>query len=166
MREDEEQFREYCDGSLGALLRFGYALTGDREAAADLVQTALTRTYAAWSRVVRRDAPDGYVRRTMVNQLSNQRRAARRRELVVAELPEHGAPDEAPAAVDARLALRSALDALPPRQRATVVLRYCEDRSEAEVAALLHCSVGTVKSQAAKALAKLRAAVESEEVAG
>ena len=95
MREDEEQFREYCDRSIGALLRFGFALTGNRDAAADLVQTALARTYAAWARVLRRDAPDAYVRRTMVNELANQRRAGRRRETAVAEPPEHGAPDEA-----------------------------------------------------------------------
>jgi RNA polymerase sigma-70 factor (sigma-E family) len=164
--ENEEQFRAYCDARLPALLRFGFVLTGDREDAQDLVQTALARTFAAWARVVRRDDPEAYIRRAMINTLSNSRRRGRWRESLVAEVPDRGVNESLPSAVDARLVLVGLLRTLPPRQRATVVLRYCEDRSKADVAALLGCSTGTVKSQTAKGLAKLRAAMPSEEVAG
>jgi RNA polymerase sigma-70 factor (sigma-E family) len=164
--EDAEQFREYCEARLPALLRFGFALTGDREDAKDLVQTALARTFAAWSRVVRRDDPEAYVRRTMINTLSNSRRRRPWMESLVAEVPDDGVNDQRPNAVDARLVLVGVLRTLPPKQRAAVILRYGEDRSEADVAALLGCSTGTVKSQTAKGLAKLRAAMPSEEVTG
>lgn len=164
--ENEEQFRAYCAARLPTLLRFGFMLTGDREDAKDLVQTALARTFAAWPRVVRRDDPEPYIRRAMINTLSNARRRRPWREFLVAEVPDRGVNDGRQSRVDARLVLVGLLRTLPPKQRAAVVLRYCEDRSEADVAALLGCSTGTVKSQTAKGLAKLRAAMPSEEVAG
>lgn len=147
-------FEEFVAGRGQALQRFGYALTGDWALAEDLLQTALARAYPRWSRVLR-DDPEAYVRKIMVNTWSSWWRRKWRGELPAAALPETPGPDSY-AEVDSRHALRSALAQLPPRQRAVVVLRYHQDLSEAQVAELLGISVGTVKSQAARALASLR----------
>jgi RNA polymerase sigma-70 factor (sigma-E family) len=138
-----------------ALHRFGYALTGDWALAEDLLQTALARAYPRWRRVERGD-PDAYVRKIMLNTWASWRRRRWRGELPAATMPDIPAPDSF-AGADHRQALRSALANLPPRQRAVVVLRYHQDLSERQVAELLEISVGTVKSQAARALAALRA---------
>jgi RNA polymerase sigma-70 factor (sigma-E family) len=148
-------FEEFVAGRGQALQRFGFALTGDWGLAEDLLQTALARAYPRWSRI-RRDDPEAYVRKIMVNTWSSWWRRRWRGEVPAAQLPEAAGPDEA-AGVDSRQMLRVALAQLPPRQRAVVVLRYHQDLPEAQVAALLGISVGTVKSQAAKALAALRA---------
>ena len=147
-------FEEFVAGRGQALQRFGYALTGDWAAAEDLLQTALARAYPRWSRI-QRDDPEGYVRKIMVNTWSSWWRRRWRGEVPTGNLPDSAGPDGY-ASVDSRQALRSALAKLPPRQRAVVVLRYRQDLSEAQVADLLGVSVGTVKSQAAKALAALR----------
>jgi RNA polymerase sigma-70 factor (sigma-E family) len=147
-------FEEFVAGRGQALQRFGFALTGDWALAEDLLQTALARAYPRWSRV-QRDDPEGYVRKIMVNTWSSWWRRRWRGELPTAQLPEVAGPDSF-AEVDSREALRSALSKLPPRQRAVVVLRYHQDLSEAQVADLLGVSVGTVKSQAARALETLR----------
>ena len=145
-------FDTFARARMPALLRFGHVLTGDPHRAADLVQDALERTLLAWPRVVRKDDPEGYVRRAMVNRhVSAWRRL--RREHLVAQTPDRPY-DEAPRHDDALWAL---LATLPARQRAVLVLRYYEDLSEAQCAAVLGCSVGTVKSQAARGLARLRA---------
>jgi RNA polymerase sigma-70 factor (sigma-E family) len=148
-------FEEFVAGRGQALQRFGYVLTGDWTLAEDLLQTALARAYPRWSRV-QRDDPEAYVRKIMVNTWASWWRRRWRGELPSAQLPELAGPDSF-AEVDSRQALRSALAQLPPRQRAVVVLRYHQDLSEAQVADLLGISVGTVKSQAARALARLRA---------
>ena len=148
-------FEEFVVVRGQALQRFGYALTGDWALAEDLLQTALARAYPRWSRI-RRDDPEAYVRKIMVNTWSSWWRRRWRGEVPAEQLPEVAGPDEV-AGVDSRQALRAALAQLPPRQRAVVVLRYHQDLPEAQVAALLGISVGTVKSQAAKALATLRA---------
>jgi RNA polymerase sigma-70 factor (sigma-E family) len=151
---DRAAFDEFARARMRALLRFAHVLTGDPERAADLVQDALERTLLAWSRIERKGDPEGYVRRAIVNRhVSVWRRL--RRERLVADLPEsplttyddRGARDRE---------LWAALGTLPPRQRAVLVLRYYEDLTEADAAAVLGCSVGTVKSQASKALARLR----------
>jgi RNA polymerase sigma-70 factor (sigma-E family) len=147
-------FEEFVAVRGQALHRFGYALTGDWALAEDLLQTALARAYPRWSRVLR-DDPEGYVRKIMVNTWSSWWRRRWRGEVPTARLPEPAGADGF-AGVDHRQALRAALAQLPPRQRAVVVLRYHQDMSEAQVAELLGVSVGTVKSQAAKALARLR----------
>lgn len=147
-------FEEFVAGRGQALQRFGFALTGDWALAEDLLQTALARAYPHWSRI-QRDDPESYVRKIMINTWSSWWRRKWRGEVPAGQLPEAAGPD-AYAGVDHRQALRAALAQLPPRQRAVVVLRYHQDMSEAQVAQLLGISAGTVKSQAAKALATLR----------
>jgi RNA polymerase sigma-70 factor (sigma-E family) len=147
-------FEDFVAGRGQALQRFGYALTGDWALAEDLLQTALARAYPRWSRITR-DDPEAYVRKIMLNTWSSWWRRRWRGEVPSAQLPEAAGPDSY-VAVDSRQVLRAALAALPPRQRAVVVLRYHQDLSEVQVADLLGISVGTVKSQAAKALATLR----------
>jgi RNA polymerase sigma-70 factor (sigma-E family) len=151
-----EEFRAYVAARSGALLGTATLLTGDRALAEDLVQTALARTYLAWGRIRQREAVDAYCRRVLVTTYATWWRRRWRAEVPTAELPERPGADPY-AQVDEGLRLRAALALLPRRMRATVVLRYWDDRPEAEVAELLGCSVGTVKSQAARGLAKLRA---------
>ncbi|MGO8957861.1 MAG: SigE family RNA polymerase sigma factor [Streptosporangiaceae bacterium] len=147
-------FDEFVAGRGQALQRFGYALTGDWALAEDLLQTALARAYPRWSRI-QGDDPEAYVRKIMVNTWSSWWRRRWRGEVPAEQVPESAGPDSF-TDVDSRQALRAALATLPPRQRAVVVLRYHQDLSEAQVAQLLGVTVGTVKSQAAKALATLR----------
>jgi len=154
--EDRESFDAFVRARLPELLRFGRALTGSADAAGDLVQDALERTLLAWGRLESRDEPEGYVRRVMVNRNISVWRKLRR-EHVMAEVYDRGTEDRT---FDHDM--WRALSALPPRQRAVIVLRYYEDLSEAEIARTLGCSAGTVKSQASKAIAKLRATVVKE----
>jgi RNA polymerase sigma-70 factor (sigma-E family) len=147
-----EAFDAFARARMGALLRFGHVLTGDREQAADLVQEALVRTALAWPRVVSKDDPEGYVRRTMVNRHISLWRV-RRREVLVADPSDRGYSPADGHDAD----LWNALAQLPNRQRAVLVLRYYEDLTEAQTASVMGCSVGTVKSQTSKALAKMRA---------
>jgi RNA polymerase sigma-70 factor (sigma-E family) len=137
-----------------ALQRTAYLLTGDWALAEDLLQTALARAYPRWDRILR-DDPEAYVRRTIVNTWSSWWRRKWRGESPTERLPEGVVPDAYDDA-DRRDAVRDALRRLAPKQRAVVVLRFHEDMTEAQVAALLGISVGTVKSQTAKALAHLR----------
>jgi RNA polymerase sigma-70 factor (sigma-E family) len=151
-------FDDFARARMRALLRFAHVLTGDPERAADLVQDALERTLLAWSRVQHKGDPEAYVRRAIVNRhVSVWRR--HRRERLVPDLPDEAY--DARAGHDA--ALWAALGSLPPRQRAVLVLRFYEDLSEADAAALLGCSVGTVKSQTSRGLARLRAAAQIDE---
>ncbi len=166
---DREQFEEFMTSRWAGLVRLAFGLTGDRWLAEDLAQTALANAYAAWWRVRRADDPDAYVRRILINASKSRFRHARVREQPrAAEIPgaattaagteAAAGPDADPAATVAeRSALLAALAALPPRQRAVVVLRYWEDLTDVQAAALLGCSASTVRSQAARALAKLRA---------
>jgi RNA polymerase sigma-70 factor (sigma-E family) len=140
------------------LTRTAYLLTGDVHEAEDLVQSTLVRVYPHWRRV-RADTAEHYVRRALVN--TNRSRFRRRRvvHLLVPVLPDTHPVREDGMGVGGRAehdSLARVLGQLPERQRAVVVLRYCEDLSAEEVADILGCSVGTVKSQASRALAKLR----------
>jgi RNA polymerase sigma-70 factor (sigma-E family) len=145
---DTEAFDAFVRARLPHLLRFGRALTGDEHAAADLVQDALERTLMRWSRVT--GDPEGYVRRAMVNRSISVWRKHRRERLTDA-VPDLGHDDRV-----RDDALFQALRLLPPRQRAVIALRYYEDLTEAQTADVLGCSVGTVKSQAHAAMARLR----------
>jgi RNA polymerase sigma-70 factor (sigma-E family) len=155
-RADEADFRAFVAARSGALLSFAHLLTGDRHTAEDVVQTALAATALSWQRVRRRDHPEGYVRRAIVNTHLNAQRRRLWRERATAEVPEAADPQPVEAGVDERDAMWRALATLPPRQRAVLVLRYYEDLSEADISDILGCSRGTVKSQASKALEHLR----------
>ncbi|WP_345524513.1 SigE family RNA polymerase sigma factor [Nocardioides endophyticus] len=148
-------FASFYAAARPTLLRTTYAVTGDRQLAEDAVQVAFAKAYASWSRVIRADDPTAYVRRIAINAaLGHGRRAFFRRETSVDRLPERAVNP----GLDAleRDDVWRAVRALPPRQRAVVVLRYYEDLSERQIAETLGCRPGTVKSQASAALATLR----------
>jgi RNA polymerase sigma-70 factor (sigma-E family) len=141
------------------LFRLAYVLTADKHAAEDLLQSALTKAAARWGHI--HSAPEGYVRQIMYReQVSWWRHRARRPVTVMARVPELPMPDQM-VMVEARLVVRDALLALPPGKRAMLVLRYLEDLSETQVADLLGCSVGTVRSQTHKAITQLRSVLPS-----
>lgn len=149
----EADFAEFVHASWPSLYRTAYLMLGDHALAEDLVQTSLAKTYASWRQVRELGAAPAYARKVMVNTASSWfRKRGWRNELPTMSLPEQGY-DVEPAD---RPTLIEALRKLPPRQRAVVVLRYYEDLSVAETAAALDCAEGTVKSQTADALAKLR----------
>ena len=149
-RPDFEEFVVVCSDRL---LRTAYLLTRDPALAEDLLQTALTKAWFAWKRLD--EQPEPYVRTILVNTYATWWRRRWRGERPTGDLPEprsaHGAGPET------RQDLWVALGRLPRRQRAVVVLRFFDDLTEADTAEVLSCSVGTVKSQTAKALARLRA---------
>jgi RNA polymerase sigma-70 factor (sigma-E family) len=152
-----EVFEAFVRARHHALLRYGTVLTGNADAAADLVQDALERTGLAWSRVQHKGDPEGYVRTVMANRnVSTWRRL--RRERLMSDPPETSYEDKP---VDG--AVWEALSRLPRRQRTVLVLRYYEDLSEAQIAEVLRIAPGTVKSQASKGLASLRAALTDRE---
>lgn len=146
-------FDAFVAARSSALLRTAYLLTHDHAAAEDLLQTALTKAWFAWSRI--ETAPEPYVRKVLVNTYATWWRRRWNGEHATADLPDTGVASSSDAS-DASHDLWRAMARLPRRQRAVVVLRYFEDLPESETAVLLGCSVGTVKSQASKALAKLR----------
>ncbi|MBE1497961.1 RNA polymerase sigma-70 factor (sigma-E family) [Amycolatopsis lexingtonensis] len=149
-----DDFTEYVTARAGWLRKVAYLLCGDWHRADDLVQSAITRLYANWPRASRADNLDGYARRTLVNTfLAEQRTSWWRRVDLRGTESERPVPGSD---VEAGLDLRAALDRLPARQRATVVLRYFCDLPVAETARALGCSEGTVKSQTSKAVDALR----------
>ncbi len=153
----DAEFSDFMHGRWPALVRLGYGLTGDLQLAEDLAQTAFARAYASWGRVRRADNPDAYLRRIVVNANKNRFRKLRVDELLTDSVPDLlSAPDGADQRGE-QASLRAALMQLPYGQRAAVVLRYWLDLTETETAAVLGCSVGNVKSQSARAVAKLRA---------
>ncbi len=159
---DDSARREFADfvaARSGALMRVAYLLTGDQHAAEDLLQTSLTKAAARWGRI--HTSPEAYVRQVMYReQVSGWRRRARRRETTMADVPDQAAA-AADISAETRLSVQQALRALPARKRAVLVLRYFEDLPEAQVASILGCSVGTVRSQTHKAITQLRAALGS-----
>jgi RNA polymerase sigma-70 factor (sigma-E family) len=152
---DDPGFRDYVTARSRSLLRTAYLLTGNRADAEDLVQAALAKTYMAWERIEDRAALDGYVRRAMINTHISWWRRRRLEEYPTSEVPDQAVADHAGAS-DLQDTLRRAVDRLPQRMRAAVVLRYFEDMTEAEVAEALGVSLGTVKSTVSRAVAKLR----------
>jgi RNA polymerase sigma-70 factor (sigma-E family) len=148
-------YEAYVRAHAGELTRTAFLLVGDAQRAEDLVQTALVKVIGRWDRIVAGGEPMPYLRTVMVRTAISWHRRKWRGEVPTEALPETSG-DEPVSRVVARDALRRALLTLPRRQRAVVVLRFYEDLSEADVAQLLGCSVGTVKSQSAKGLAKLR----------
>ena len=154
-------FVEFVAARSAALFRTAVLIVGDRHAAEDLVQGALERAYRHWDRVADMDAPEAYVRRILANLAADHHRLQNRGPL---PLLEHDAATRDPSPdVDEHDAVMRVLSQLPPRMRAVLVLRYYDDLSEAQIAEALGVSVGTVKSQAARALAKLREAMAPNE---
>jgi RNA polymerase sigma-70 factor (sigma-E family) len=151
-----EEFAEFIDARQHALQRTAWWLTGDWALAEDLVQAALARSWPKWERIRRLDQPELYVRRVMINLWSSWNRRRWRKEQATASVPDHHVPGDMAAEVATRLAVRSALESLTVRQRAVLVLRVFDDLPEAQVAQLLGCSVGTVKSTLSRALTRLR----------
>lgn len=153
--QQEAEFRSFAVAQRESLRRYAYLLCGDWFEADDIVQKALTKLFAAWPRVEPGGAP-AYVRKIVTNvYISHHRLAWVRRERTSAELPVQQL-DRPQEEVDVRLELIGALNRLPARQRATLVLRYWEQLSVDETATAMSCSTGTVKSQSAKGLRKLK----------
>ncbi|MDT0274823.1 SigE family RNA polymerase sigma factor [Blastococcus goldschmidtiae] len=151
--DSEAGFADFVGQWSPALLRVAFLLTGDRGLAEDLLQTALLKTSRRWSKLADHRAAYPYVRRVLVTTYASWRRRHRVGEVLTDQLPEHGGAGGEPVPTGRAVA---ALDALPPRMRAVIVLRFYEDLSEADTAAALGCSVGSVKSQASRGLARLR----------
>jgi RNA polymerase sigma-70 factor (sigma-E family) len=151
---DRAEFTAYVETRSPKLLRTAYLLCRDWAQAEDLLQTALVKVWRAWRRVG--DDPDPYVYRILVNTHASWWRRRWRGEIPTSAPPETTDVSDAMGAFDSRALLWEALGRLPRGQRAVLVLRFFEDLSESRVAEILGCSVGTVKSQASKALAKLR----------
>lgn len=160
--EDEARFREFVAQRQPALVRTARLLTGDWASGEDLVQAALIKTYLAWSRIEDKGAVEGYVRKTMARLAISWARRRSWSERPTAEPPDRAVTDPDRAADDDPL--WRAVRALPPRQRAVLVLRFHADLSEADTAAELGISVGTVKSQTSRAIAALRGRLTVAEV--
>ncbi|MDQ1486465.1 MAG: hypothetical protein QOJ62_2158 [Actinomycetota bacterium] len=150
-----DEFASFMAASSARMLRTAWLLTSDREHAQDLTQLAFAKTFAAWRRVRENDA-ENFTRRVLVNSYIDWWRRSPWRERPTADLPERVAFGDQTRDVDERAALGAALAALTRRERTIVVLRYYLDLSEAEVAAHVGVSAGTIKSTSSKALAKLR----------
>ncbi|MFJ6935859.1 SigE family RNA polymerase sigma factor [Streptomyces sp. NPDC101132] len=148
-------FDEFAAARWERLVRIAFLLTGDFHEAEDLVQTTLIKVHGRWHRI-RAESLDAYVRRALVNTHRSRLRRRTITQLLVPRLPEEAAPAPPGGEVEERDAMLTLLDTLAPRQRAVLVLRFWEDLTEEETARVLDCSVGTVKSQASRALARLR----------
>jgi RNA polymerase sigma-70 factor (sigma-E family) len=146
------EFQDFVEVRYGDLLRTAYLLTGSQHAAEDLLQSSLLRVMRHWDRV---DEPLAYVRRAMVNQRTSLWRRLRNAEVLTDDPPDRPGADPTDQIVE-RQSLLQALDRIPARMRAVLVLRYWEDLSETDTAALLGISVGSVKSQASRGLVRLR----------
>jgi RNA polymerase sigma-70 factor (sigma-E family) len=156
--QDTPAFEEYAATAWPWLYRFSYLLAGNHADAEDLAQQTLLQAYRSWARVSRADQPAAYLRRMLTNLYISQRRPRGRRLEVLSDAPPE--PRQPPAAApEDRMVLWPHVAALPPRQRAVIVLRYYEQLSEREIAEALDCSTGNVKSTAHRALRTLRAAV-------
>jgi RNA polymerase sigma-70 factor (sigma-E family) len=157
----EDEFRDFVTARSAALLRTAFLLAGDWASAEDLLQTALTKTYLAWKRLGQIEAVEPYARRVLVNTATSWWRRRWHGERPTEFLPERAAPDRLDEQLE-RDALWRHVKALPARQRAVLVLRFYEDMSEAQTAALLNISAGTVKSQTSRALGTLRQRLAAE----
>jgi RNA polymerase sigma-70 factor (sigma-E family) len=151
-----ERFDDFVHTRGQALLRFAYVLSGDAHLAEDLVQEVLARMHRRWDRVTALESPEAYVRTAIVRQFLSWRRRRAAGEAVVAEVPEPATFDEPQQRVLARDHMWRLLAGLPRAQRAVLVLRFYCDLPDDEIATLLNCREPTVRSQAARALARLR----------
>jgi RNA polymerase sigma-70 factor (sigma-E family) len=157
---EADEFAAFVSARTGALLRTAYLLTGDQHAAEDLVQSALARTHRAWRRLYAAGNAEAYTRKVMYHLQVSWWRRGRVGESLTGEVPEPSGParsggDHA-SDTAVRLSVRDALTRLTAKQRAVLVLRYFDDVGEAQAAELLGVSIGTIKSQTARALHRLR----------
>jgi RNA polymerase sigma-70 factor (sigma-E family) len=150
----ELEYVEYFQPRLPQLHRLAVMLCGDADRADDIVQTAVTTLFARWRQVRQVDNLDAYVRRSVVNTFLSERRRFWSRVVLTETPPDRPAVTGQPA--DERLEIRAALRTLPPKQQAVLVLRFLCDLPVGDVAELMGCSQGTVKSQTSDGLAKLR----------
>ena len=160
---DDADFSNFVAASSRRLLRSAYLITGHLAEAEDLLQTALERAYRRWPSIRDKDVPEAYVRKMIVTAAID---AGRRRRFSSAPLEEArlpGWPDAQVEGLAARSALLASVRELPAGQRAVLVLRYFDDLTEAETARVLGCTVGTVKSQHARAMARLRELVAGQQ---
>jgi RNA polymerase sigma-70 factor (sigma-E family) len=161
-RPTGDDFEDWVRASSPHLRRLAFLLTGDIDNAEDLLQSAYAKVLPRWHKISVYDSPEAYMHRVMLNLRTSWWRRSRNREYSTAEIPEApwraGTPGEGDAVVEAH-GLLAALRDLPERQRAAVVLRHWCDLSEAETAHAMKCSVGTVKSNASRGLARLRTAL-------
>lgn len=162
-RRDPAAFAEFVAARSAALHRSAYLMVGDAQLAQDLLQEALTKTYVAWPRLRDPGSAEAYTRRTLTNTAIDWFRRKSWSERPSDSLPDIGHHGHEDSVAD-RTVLWSALQELPPRQRAAIVLRYYEDLTEAQTADAMGCAVGTVKSQVAAGLAKLRSLLGPEAV--
>jgi RNA polymerase sigma-70 factor (sigma-E family) len=155
VREDlEREYVEYFQPRLPQLHRLAVMLCGDADRGDDIVQAAVTTLYTRWRQVRQADNVDAYVRRSVVNAFLSERRRFWSRVVLTETLPDRPAVTGQPA--DERLEIRAALKKLPPKQQAVLALRFLCDLPVDEVAEIVGCSPGTVKSQTSDGLAKLR----------
>jgi RNA polymerase sigma-70 factor (sigma-E family) len=167
MREaDAQAFREFASTNAAHLRRCAYLFCGDWHLAEDLMQQSLIKVYRAWSRVQQQDRLGNYARQVLLRTWLDEKRRPWRRAEFTTTVPDtadaSADPDQRAHQVWARDVVRKALLEVPPRQRAVVVLRYFDDLTVAETAQVMRCSEGTVKSQTARGLAALRAAVGAD----
>jgi RNA polymerase sigma-70 factor (sigma-E family) len=148
-----QEFTEFAQAVSPRLLRTAFLLCGDWHTSEDLAQTTLAKVYASWRRVSQQHVAQAYATRILVNTYLAGQRRKRPREVLTDRLPDRAASAVAP---EERIVVLAALDTLPPKSRAVVVLRYWADLSVDQVAEVLGCSAGNVKSQSARALDKLR----------
>jgi RNA polymerase sigma-70 factor (sigma-E family) len=149
-----EEFAEFAEAASFQLRRTAFLLCGDWHTAEDLAQTALAKVFVSWRKIKRRGAAHAYARRALVNAFLDERRLKRAGEILIETLPECPLEPQAP---ETRIVVLAALATLPPQQRAVMILRFWEDLSVEQAAAILGCSSGNVKSHTARALSKLRA---------
>lgn len=161
MRGRDQEFAEFFSARFEGARRIAYAMCGSWPDAEEIAQSAFVKMYARWPKI-RIETVDAYLRTVLTRVFLDTKRRGRAREQVVAELPETIAPPDAGPAE--RLALRAALLAVPPGQRAVLVLRFVADLSIPQVAEILGCTAGTVKSQTARGLATLRVAYGNDDV--
>jgi RNA polymerase sigma-70 factor (sigma-E family) len=153
---ERDAFEALVDSRSTRLLHTAYLLTGDWGLAEDLLQTALAKTWLRWHTVRDKGAAEAFVRTTMTRTFASWWQRKWRGEYPTEVLPEQVAVHDPYSDVIAQQVLHRALAELPPRQRAILVLRFFEDLTEAQVAEVLGCSVGTVKSTVSRALVRLR----------
>jgi RNA polymerase sigma-70 factor (sigma-E family) len=160
---EEHEYTEYVTARLPALRRLAYVLCGDAHRADDLVQQTITTLFVRWRRIRAVDHLDRYVRSMLVHSFIDERRLAWAKVRLFRDTPDRAAPDDQ--GFEERAVLRAALAKVPARQRAAVVLRYIYDLPVAEVAEILGCSEGTVKSQTSRGLITLRKLLDERQLA-